>query len=69
MRLRDLLTGANLIIALIIIIILLVLYGNKSMVNDLGRAVGIRWVWVPVIIIVVLAVAVTGKFFFRKKDD
>jgi hypothetical protein len=59
-------TRANLIIALVVLVILFVLYGNKSMMNEWAAIVGVRWIWVPIIIII-FATILYSRYYFRKK--
>lgn len=63
-----LVTRANLIIALVVLVILFVLYGNKPMMNEWAAMIGVRWIWVPIIIIVFAAV-LYGRYYFRKKTE
>lgn len=62
----KLLTRANLIIALVILVILFVLYGYKPMIENWVTMIGIEWIWVPVIIILFVGI-LYGRFYFRKK--
>lgn len=68
MNLTRLITRANLIIALVVLVILFVLYGNKPMMNEWAEIIGLRWIWVPIIIIL-FAVILYGRYYFRKKTE
>ena len=62
----KLVTKTNLIIAFVIIVLLFVLYGNKPMMNDWATMIGVRWIWVPVLVILFAAI-LYGRYFFMKK--
>jgi len=66
MKIIRIITKVNLIIAFVIGAILFLLYSNRSMMNDWESILGLRWIWVPVVIIL-LASFLYWRFFFRKK--
>lgn len=62
-----LLTRANLGIAVVVLVFIFVLFGNKPMMNDWATMIGIRWIWVPIIFIL-FAALLYGRFYFSKKN-
>ena len=68
MNIIKLLSRANLLIALVAIVILFVLYGNKEMMNDWANIMGVKWIWVPIVIIL-FAALLYGRYFYKKKND
>jgi uncharacterized MAPEG superfamily protein len=68
MNIFRFLTRENFIVAFVALVILFVLYGNKSMVNDWAEIIGIKWIWVPIVVIFLRLYSTDGFTSGRKTD-
>ena len=67
MNIIKLITRANILIAFVILVLLFVIYDNNLMMKEWATMIGIRWIWVPMVIILFAAI-LFGRYFFRKKN-